>query len=344
MRRPFDWIVPRCLGPDEDTLGPLIDFFNTLVEANGKASFLVPDITLRREGRPGVFDDEAQWVFERPMAYGKFVDLAQGLLLSLGMERTEVLGVTYNTFRRSLPSIGEAVAYSTEEAQSLSNWTEVIRGANAEPGPKMRAAHPTSRNYAAGKFYSAAINRHKAVIIVHMAATAMGIKAEHVKSNSIPWSVVRQLCGQVEPAEQLAVRGPPWALPSKKGGAEPILDLSKLDDADTDKPKVTSDSSSSSSSSGSDQAEGADNGSDEDPGDDEVPLPFRAREGGKIHLQHFFDDSGVVPYCRDKPLINFLREAPHWLEIDISEICQECTGRLPEAVAQKLRRSCGRNE
>ena len=263
------------------------------------------------------------------MAYGKFVDLAQGLLLCLGMERTEVLGVTYNTFRRSLPSIGEAVAYSTEEAQSLSNWTEVIRGANAEPGPKMRAAHPTSRNYAAGKFFSAAINRHKAVIIVHMAATAMGIKAEHVKWNSIPWSVVRQLRGQVERAEQLAVRGPPWALPSKKEVAEPILDLSKLDDADTDKPKVTSDSSSSSSSSGSDQAEGADNGSDEEPGDDEAPLPFRAREGARYTCS---TSSMTAEPCRDKPFINFLQEAPHCLEIDISEICQKCIGRLPEAV------------
>lgn len=174
-RRPLIWIIRRCLRPGEDTFGPLSELLSLSAAESERPGFLIPDIKMRPNGRTGVFDEEARWVTDKPLPYGKFVGLTQGLLLSMGMERKEVLGVTYNTLRRSPPSIGEAAGFATEELQSLSNRSEVVKGANTE-GKVLRASHPTSRTYAAGKLHTAAINRHKAVILVHMAAVALNLR------------------------------------------------------------------------------------------------------------------------------------------------------------------------
>ena len=108
--------------------------YEDLAAANPSANFVVPDIKLDKEGRTGVFNGNARWDFTRGMSYSKFVDLLQGLLLSLGMTRDEVLRVTYNTLRRSIPSIGEAAAFSQEDMQSLSNWMEIVKSAGGDMG------------------------------------------------------------------------------------------------------------------------------------------------------------------------------------------------------------------
>ena len=118
------------------------------------------------------------------MKYGKFVERIQGLLLSLGMQRESVLRVTYNTLRRALPSIGEAASFTTPELQSLSNWTEVVKGAGDETRAGERASHPTGRVYAGGKWTTAAIKRHKAVILVQMTAVAMKLPTPYRGSPS----------------------------------------------------------------------------------------------------------------------------------------------------------------
>ena len=96
--------------------------------------------------------------------------------------------------------------------QSLSNRAEIVKGAGSNRDVK--ASHPTSRSYAGGRWVTAAVNRHKAVILTHMAANGLRLSAEDVRCDSIPLSVLRQLRDKVELAESLAVRGPPWALES----------------------------------------------------------------------------------------------------------------------------------
>ena len=94
VRQPFEWVVPRVLQRGKDTLGPLIPLFEELARVNSSARFIVPDIQLDKEGRTGVLNGRARWNLERGMAYSKFVELLQGLLLSLGMPREDVLRVT----------------------------------------------------------------------------------------------------------------------------------------------------------------------------------------------------------------------------------------------------------
>ena len=129
------------------------------------------------------------------------------------MERTEVLGITYNTLRRSLPSIGEATDFAKPEMGD---------------GKILRATHPTSRTQAAGRFHSVAVDRHKAVILAHMAATALKIPLADIRCISIPLQCIRQLRGQVEVAEVLAVSGVPWALPNLLSEREPQMDLPRI--------------------------------------------------------------------------------------------------------------------
>ena len=179
-----------------------------------------------KEGRTGVFNGKARWDFSKSMSHSKFVDLLQGLLLSLGMAREEVLRATYNTLRRSIPSIGEAAAFSPEDMQSLSNWTEIVKSAGSDK--ELKATHPTSRTYAGGKWVTAAINRHKAVILVHMAANGPGISLENLRCDSIPWEAIRQFREKVGLAETFAIMGPPWALAATILNM-PTLDLSGLD-------------------------------------------------------------------------------------------------------------------
>ena len=74
----------------------------------------------------------------------------------------------------------------------------------------------------------------------------------------------------------------------------------------------------------------------------DMPFPFRAREKGKLHLQHFICVTGVVPYCRDTPFAAMLQEDAQLLQTpgQWSEICQRCIHGLPETIARKLKRSC----
>ena len=274
----------------------------------------------------------------------KFVELTQGLLLSLGMERGEVLCVTYNTLRRSLPSIGEAADFSGPEMQSLSNWSEKAKGAGGE-GKVLRSTHPTSRTYAAGIFHSAAINRHKAVILAHMAAKALSISMADVKCNSISLQCIRRLRGQVEVAEAMALGGEPWAVPSSAKAPPQEMDLSKInslaeapvedgEDIDSESSAASS-SSSSSSSSGSDSTVAM--------ATEEIPLLFRVREGGKVHLQHFIGAAGAVPYCRDSPFgatllqenVVWMKTTSHW-----QQVCKSCRQRLPASLAKQLKHDC----
>ena len=342
-RRPFEWVVPRVLQQGYDTLGPLVQLYEDLKRSNPAANFLLPDIVLDKEGRTGVFNGNARWDFSRAMSYSKFVDLLQGLLLSLGMARKEVLGVTYNTLRRCIPSIGEAAAFSQEDMQSLSNWTEIVKGADA--GKQLKATHPTSRAYAGGKWITAAINRHKAVIVVHMAAHALGI-SQTIRCDSIPWEAIRQLRHKVSLAETFAIMGPPWALAVTILN-QPSMDLSGLDSLGLDalpesKPATSARDSSPSPSSTSSSSQSGSNSSDKgDIGETDLPIPFRACRGGKIHLQQFLQPSGIIPFCRETPFAKFFQEgiavleAPDQWEL----VCRKCKSKISMSVAAALRAS-----
>ena len=55
---------------------------------------------------------------------------------------------------------------------------------------------------------SAAHNRHKAIVLVHLAAAA----ATRFEWNSVSWDHVRRIRNHKDDAEKLVMSGPPWAL------------------------------------------------------------------------------------------------------------------------------------
>ena len=336
-RRPFDWIVPRCLQQGVDTLGPLIGFFEELREANPGAKFLIPNIKMRKDGRTVIFDEQAKWDFSSGMKYGKFVELLQGLLLAIGMPRDEVLRASYNTLRRALPSIGEEASFDQAEMQSLSNWTEVVKVNSDSSRTPMRASHPTSRLYAGGKWITAAINRHKAVILVHMIAAALKLDTQAVKWDSIPASCIRQMRGKVSRAEDFALMGHPWAIQISDESVKQALNIELSEQLGKIGKEPESSSSSSEYSSVSNES---DLSTDEEA--DNWPIPYRACEKGKIHLQLHVSDEGVVPYCQDKPFANYMAEDAESLRTSGQwpHICKDCRTKVPSAVAKAIKSKC----
>ena len=121
VRKPFDWMVPRILAEGEDILGCLIPFFEGLYKANKDACFLVPCLHLQRCGRRGVMSNQATWKLGSPMTYGKFLELARGIIDTSAVGQADAAAMTFNTFRRFMPTAVEALQFSETAMQSLSN-------------------------------------------------------------------------------------------------------------------------------------------------------------------------------------------------------------------------------
>ena len=149
-------MVPRILAEGVDLLGGLIQFFECLYAAKHDACFLVPCIILQRRSRKGVLSNCAAWKFESPMSYGKFLELAGCVAVSSAIGQTDAAAMTFNTFRRFMPTAGEALQFSETAMQSLSNWSERAAGAGPAETTRLRASHPSSRIYAGGKYVTSA--------------------------------------------------------------------------------------------------------------------------------------------------------------------------------------------
>ena len=75
-------------------------------------------------------------------------------LSEVSLPRKLAQGVMYNYIRRFLPTLGEVWRVDTTEAQSLSNWIEIVKGRDRR---EARANHPTSRHYAGDKLTSSGL-------------------------------------------------------------------------------------------------------------------------------------------------------------------------------------------
>ena len=219
---------------------------------------------------------------------------------------------------------------------------------------------------------TATINRHKAVILAHMAATGLGIGVDALRCDSIPAEAIRQLRGEVERAENFAIMRPPWALHSR---CVPVLDLAAMDALGVDPsasaaispqlpiisvsaqtagepfiavpaPKAGEKSSTSSSSSSSYSESCTSSDEEKDLEGMELPIPFRAWEKGEIHLQHFKDSTGLVLYCREKPFPDFIHEAEQILE-ENGQWAMACKKRrakiIPASMALAVRSRCDKS-
>ena len=102
----FDWSLVRYCPADFDLFGRLGQLWADAAGRGGKV-FLIPDLA------EAAAWDTAVWRSAH-MPYTKFVALLRRLL--------DDPGVTYNSARRFLPSIGGALNLVESDAQAISNW------------------------------------------------------------------------------------------------------------------------------------------------------------------------------------------------------------------------------
>ena len=98
------------MGKDDDTLRDLIVFYEN------RRSTLVPDIRMEN----GRINDSSEWL-DTQMTGKKFIRTMRAFAEMAGVSNAEAQGLSFNTLRRFLPTLGEAVDLSPPELQSLSN-------------------------------------------------------------------------------------------------------------------------------------------------------------------------------------------------------------------------------
>ena len=363
----FSWRAPRSLAQGVDVLGPLLDLFNELYQHNGACHFLVPDVELEKGGlRQG-----CRWLTSR-MPQRRFLELFRGLLVTVGMPVATAETTSYNTLRRGLPSIAECLEFGDSELQSIGNWADIPKGREKE---KAKASHLTARIYAGDKDTSAAVNKHKAVIAVHLAAASWakrggvtGKAPTEWPPDSFTWTELRAMHPSVGRASKLACGGAPWATDApfaELEGAEAWLSgcgghrprKSSMSSSVPARSPPAGDSSSSSGEEGEvdegpltdasgpaeamDEASGAEEQLEEEPLEGGITLPpaFRLSLGRPWHLQASLLDEVPVPYCRDAPFLT----KPYESGQDTAAFappfnwCKPCVARLPQQLGVLFR-------
>ena len=349
----FTFRAPRCLENGKDTLGVLVPFYQELYRRAPCCSMLVPDLILE-DNR---LQPHCEWKTTK-MRGGKFLELLRGLLVLVGMNMQVAETTSFKTLRRFLATLAEVLEMSPEEQQSMGNWTEIPKGAAKD---KHRAQHPTSRIYAGDKEATAATNKHKAVIAVHIVAEKLAKKcpAKTPKAgtwwdpDSIDWATMRAARPSMEAAAKLASRGGPWSAACQTvtlNGAEEWLtrcgaptsqrppamatEIEWSDSNETERASVQADQEEEQRASEEEQ--------EEDPEEETFSCPpaFKQRMNRPAHLQAFEMEGRPIPFCREVPF-----KAKPWMEdvaYDVVEAsggwCKTCIARMPTQLTRSFRR------
>ena len=146
---------------------------STLCVENPDLCSLIPDFA------SDTLSPSSVWL-PKPMSDGKFMRTFRSFLELIGVPKKVAQGVKYNYILRFLPTLGEVLRVDTTEAQSLSNWIEIVQGAN----------HPTSRHYAGDKLTSSGLVKAMCVEALCQAVPC-GSRDCKASSISITWYDVR---------------------------------------------------------------------------------------------------------------------------------------------------------
>ena len=347
----FAWRAPRFLAPGQDTLGGLQNFFKDLYERCPGCSFLVPKVDLKEKR----LQPQCAWR-QTSMPSGRFLELMRGILILIGVPAAVSETSSFKTLRRFLPSLGEVLGMDPEEKQSLGNWAEVPKGLEQS---KVRAVHPTARIYAGDKEASAAANKHKAVIAIHIAAERLKRRepqrvpasTELWAADSIMWSTIRAARPCMETAGRLAARGPPWstsepftALPGAEAwmarvgaapprGSGPAQELherwSSSDEEPAEPAEEAQEAEASKEGSASDVSE-----PEEVFVDDTLSCPpiFKLTLTSPAHLQSSLQEGKPVAFCRESPF----RGKASLVDVDTAVAggwCHNCLTRMPSPLS-----------
>ena len=233
---------------------------------------------------------------------------------TLGMEENEAKEMKYNSLRRYMPSLGEALRFDVAEAQSLSNWTEVPKGALAR---RERATHPTSRSYATTKEETALLNKHKAV-----AALIRFVQSRASDSFDLSWRTVSRKRLNVDKAEAAVCNGWPWASPSGVAASPTPRPLDEKEE-ETERASLTL------------EAEGAPI-LEVDTFED-VELPELVRFGRSLNV-HLRDAAGLgrsTALCRGAAFRNPPKEVDYPVGSKLT-LCQGCLRKCPTRVGHAV--------
>ena len=111
-RPPFTWAVP-CPGFVPD----VFDFLRDLAVRLKNPPFVIPALTKAR------MQPLRKWSPE-PMQHTMGIRIIRRVFESLGVPGQAVKGLTFNSCRRFLPTMGNLLGLSRHEAQALGNWVE----------------------------------------------------------------------------------------------------------------------------------------------------------------------------------------------------------------------------
>ena len=196
QRRAFAWRVPRKLGLCFSILDRVFVLLSTLYVENPDLCSLIPDFA------SDTLSPSSVWL-PKPMSDGKFMRTFRSFLELIGVPRKLAQGVKYNYIRRFLPTLGEVLRVDTTEAQSLSNWIEIVKGRDRR---EARANHPTSRHYAGDKLTSSGLV--KAMCVEALCQVVPCDKRDCKESLlSITWYDVRVALPDLDQAWQRALHG-----------------------------------------------------------------------------------------------------------------------------------------
>ena len=321
-RAPFDFWTPSRLSKDDDTLRDLIVFYE------GRRSTLVPDIQMES----GVINETSGWR-SRPMPGKKFIQALRTFAEMAGVGHEDAKGLTFNTLRRFLPTLGEAVDLSPPELQSLSNWVESVKTTERQ---KPRASNPIYLRYAADKDTSAFLNKHKIIVAMQTAVEIFETKRSSTKGlwlpKSILWSTLRTLRPDIERSEVAVVSGPPWSEYCLDASV-PSQDLTKarkmLEEAEWKTRRVT-------------EPEDADVGTAVEhvvsDGASGIGTDLFRTNSGRWHFQRRGTKKAPIAFCHDLALHGEPRFLPGSGRFPREGLwCRQCVARMQDVMLQDVR-------
>ena len=337
----YQYSIPRVWSEFSDIASSLLEFW----ESHGTDGGLCPGLRL---GKSRVVDADAVWL-QKPMSYRQFSAILQGMLVATGHSALSASGFTYNSLRRTLPTMADICRVDDADAQAVGNWQEVV----ATGAKRQQACEPMCRRYSGGKIaFSGTIKGRLLSACVEY--TRRLLKRRNIAPNSqgffphncVSWEDLRGMHIPTADVEGLWDR-PGWAAGTGGGGLQsvsvaqgettsPPRERSVSPPADPATPsRARSGSSDSSDSSGS-SSSGSGNSRSSAPSVPGAPEPTATlwfMQGWKVHIMCMRAPNGYpVPKCREESEKPFKLEATTEGTGDFpqgAQVCRSCTRRLP---------------
>ena len=352
-RPKYDWAMPEVPYKGFSLVAIMRDFLKH--EALPTATYMWPALVLSAEDLWQV-SDTTPFSIAKPMSRARYLELLRGILIEVGLPRESAMGAGYNRLRRFLPTLGSCLQFQPDSLQAIGNWQETPASGGPAPTWKpQRATMPMGLHYAGQKVArSAQIKQHALDCFMRLwrqKQPELSLNHEGLLApDSWSWQEVCATAakGQFQKVEELPSN------PGLAAGAievEPgaLADIEKAEDAPALPVDEESDISDFDGFSGSTSPSASDVSADgEDlvgiiPPDDVTEKMPWFQQGAKVHVLRGDDLQGrKLPWCRDAAFFQDPQKVGEGLDnMDRTQICQRCLGRMPRGLYAALSEQCG---